>query len=373
MEIGSISNGAVGNQMFRLRCLGASFAAMTVLAFGATPGSAGTTVPSVDPGFAAVDVAPERPATAAAAPAVEMGIALRDVQSYWGKNSAGIVSDVRDIDAAGATWIRMNLRPTAGSAATLDVVVKAARARGLKVLVVLRKTPPAKDLGTRADRAAYRAFVRRAVTRYKASVRHWEITDEPNLPLRWNINHSPGSDQRRYEASVRRYVTHLQDSYRTIKKVDPKATVLFGGLSEWRVERYVNVLVKTPAFKYFDVMSYHPYGRTPAKVVARFNAIRNRMRSVPVYARKPIWVTEWGYNTSWTNRAGYVSSEALKARYLPVTIRRLRAAGARGPCFWYTLHEISSTSRGFGLTLKNKKTLKTTRLPAFRAFRNFTK
>jgi hypothetical protein len=361
--------------MSRLRWLGASFAAMTVLAFGATPGSAGTTVPSVDSGVTSVGprVAPVQPVTATAAAATEMGIALRDVRGYWGKNSRGIVSDVRDIDAAGATWVRMNLEPTAGSAAALDVVVKAAKARGIKVLVVLRKTPPAKDLGTRADRAAYRAFVRRAVTRYKASVRHWEINDEPNLPHRWNIDHSRGSDQSRYEASVRRYVTHLQDAYRTIKQLDPKARVLFGGLSEWRVERYLDVLVKTPAFKYFDVMSYHPYGSTPAKVVARFNAIRNRMRSVPAYARKPIWVTEWGYNTSWTNKGGYVSSEALKARYLPVTIRRLRAVGASGPYFWYTLHEDRPTSRGYALTLKNKKTLKTTRLPAFSAFRNFTK
>ena len=97
------------------------------------------------------------------------------------------------------------------------------------------------------------------------------------------------------------------------------------------------------------------------------------MRSVGAYASKPIWVTEWGYNTSWTNKGGYVKTEALKARYLPVTIRKLRAAGASGPCFWYTLHENHPDSRGFGLTLKNKKTLKTTRLPAFTAFRNFTK
>ena len=361
--------------MLRLRWLGASFAAMTVLASGATPGSAGTTVPPVDPGVTSVDprVAAVQPVTVAAAAAAGKGISLRDVEDYWGKNSRGIVSDVRDVDAAGATWIRLDLEPTAGSAAALDVVVKAAKARGINVLVVLRKTPPAKDLGTPADRATYRAFVRRAVTRYKASVRHWEIKDEPNLPHTWTIDHSPGSDQSKYEASVRRYVTHLQDGYRTIKQVDPKATVLFGGLSEWRVERYLDVLVRTPAAKYFDVMSYHPYGKTPAKVVARFNAIRNKMRSVRAYATKPIWVTEWGYNTSWTNKGGYVPTEALKAKYLPATIRQLRAAGANGPCFWYTLHENRATSEGYGLTLKNKKTLKTTYLPAFSAFRNFTK
>jgi Glycosyl hydrolase catalytic core len=361
--------------MFWLRWLGGMLAAMMVLAFGATPGFAGTTVPSIDDAAASIDsqAPPVRPVTVAAAAATGKGVALRDVGRYWGDNSRGIVSDVRDIDAAGATWIRMDLEPTAGSAAALGVAVQAAKARGIQLLVVLRKPPPLKDLGTRADRAAYRAFVRQAVARHKASVRHWEINDEPNLSHNWTIDHAPASNQSSYEASVRRYVTHLQDGYQTIKQVDPKATVLFGGLSEWRVERYLDVLVKTPAFKYFDVMSYHTYGRTPAKVVARFDVIRNKMRSVPAYASKPIWVTEWGYNTSWTNKGGYVKTEVLKASYLPVTIRQLRAAGASGPCFWYTLHENGSNSSGYGLTLKNKETLKTTRLPAFTAFRNFTK
>src|SRR4051812_1950779 len=104
--------------MFWLRWLGGLFAPVMVLAFGATSGSAGTTVPSIDAGVASVDsqAAPVQPVRVAAAAATGKGVALRDVGRYWGDNSRGIVSDVRDIDAAGATWIRVDLEPTAGSA-----------------------------------------------------------------------------------------------------------------------------------------------------------------------------------------------------------------------------------------------------------------
>ena len=85
---------------------------------------------------------------------------------------------------------------------------------------------------------------------------------------------------------------------------------------------------------------------------------------------KPIWVTEIGFNTSWTNRAGYVSTEQEKADYLVQTMQRLRAAGASGPLFWWTLHE-SSTATGFALEVKDKYgSLVPRYLPAFYAFRD---
>jgi hypothetical protein len=351
--------------MVRLRWFGRALLTLGLLTSGALlSGAVNTALP------AHAEVTSLMPVAAPSSPLMK-GIALSQVHEYWGRNARGIASDMQDVKAAGAGWIRMDLEPGAEARATLDLAVNRARARGIRVLVVLRKPPPAKDLGTMRDRIAFRAFVRSTVNRYKGWVKHWEILDEPDLPRQWNIDHSVGSDQHAYQASVNRYVTLLHEAYRTIKATDRSATVLFGGLSEWRVERYLDALVKTPAYRFFDVMSLHPYGRTPAKVLDRFHAVRSRMRSTPAYAAKPIWVTEMGYNTSWTGKVGYVPTEALKAAYLPITMRRLRAAGARGPIFWYTLHQKSATSTGYALTLKDKATLTTRRLPAFYAFRAF--
>jgi hypothetical protein len=356
-----------GDTMSTLKRRGGSVVAMVALAVGA---GALTTV-DAPPGEARVRSTAPAAARLASPPA--KGIALGDVDAYWGKNARGIASDLRDVKAAGATWIRLDVSPDAASRATFDIVARVAKARGLRILAVLRKPVGQNDLGTTADRAAFRRFVRQMVIRYRASVKYWEMLDEPNLSHQWNIDTSAGSDQVKYAASVRRYVTLLKDGYRTVKANDPTARVLFGGLSEAHVERYLAVLLRTNAYKYFDAMSFHPYARKPEKVVGRFKAVRDRLRAVPAFAAKPIWITEAGYQSSWTHKGGYVPTEALKARYLPVTIRQLFAAGAKGPYFWYTLHQNTATSRGYGLELKNKETLVTRRLPAFNSFRKFTR
>ena len=116
-------------------------------------------------------------------------------------------------------------------------------------------------------------------------------------------------------------------------------------------------------------MPFHPYGSDLDRVLSRFAAFKARMSSHPGYATKPIWVTEIGFNTTWSNLPGKVSSEQQKATYLAEMMPRLYAAGAQLPIFWYTLHENENAS-GFGLTLKDKATLQTQYYPAFYAYRD---
>jgi hypothetical protein len=116
-------------------------------------------------------------------------------------------------------------------------------------------------------------------------------------------------------------------------------------------------------------MSFHPYDRTPDLLVAGFSAFQSRMRSNANYASKPIWVTETGFNTSWSSLVGFVTSEQQKADYLASTARQLYARGATLPLFVYTLHE-NEPSPGFGLTTKDPATLRTTYWPAYYAFRD---
>jgi hypothetical protein len=209
------------------------------------------------------------------------------------------------------------------------------------------------------------------VNRYKYWVKHWQIHNEPNLHYEWNIDEATGSNQTSYAASVRRYVEHLKDAYEVVKANDPAATVLFGGLSEWRVERYMDVLVTTDAYRYFDVMAFHPYGYNPDRALSRFNSFESKMNLNPNFEVKPIRVTEMGFNTSWSNKAGFVTSEQTKADYLGQTLPRLRDAGAQPPIFWYTLHENDSAP-GYGLTIKDKATLRTQYLPAYYRYRDLS-
>ena len=190
------------------------------------------------------------------------------------------------------------------------------------------------------------------------------IHNEPNLHYEWNINEANGSSQTAYRASVLRYVDHLRDGYETVKAIDPGAKVLFAGLSEWTVERYMDVLVTTDAYRFFDAMPFHPVRIQSGPRAEPVQLVQGQDELNANYAAKPIWVTEIGFNTSWSNKAGYVTSEQTKASYLTQTLPRLQAAGAQLPIFWYTLHENEEVG-GFALTRKNKTTLGTQYLPAY--------
>ncbi len=297
------------------------------------------------------------------------GVALRPFVQYWGSNRAGMDSDFADIKAGGISWARIDLFNTASPDPNFDYAVQSAKAHGINLLVTVHKTPPERDLGTDADRAVYRTWMGQMVDRYKYHVKYWMIHNEPNLHYEWNIDDNAGSNQAAYEASVARYVQHLRDGYETVKAKDPTAKVLFAGLSEWTMERYMDALIKTDAYRYFDIAAFHPYGYNPDRVLGRFNSFKGKMALNANYSPKPIWVTEIGFNTSWSNRAGYVTSEQTKASYLAQTLPRLKAAGAQLPIFWYTLHENEDVG-GFALTRKNKTTLQTTYLPAYYTYRD---
>jgi Carbohydrate binding domain/Glycosyl hydrolase catalytic core len=329
---------------------------------GATPPS--TPAPSSGP------TASPAPAPTVS-PSAGKGVSLRPFAEYWGSNTAGMNSDFADMKAGKISWARMDLFKTASPNPAFDAAIQAAKSHGIRVVVVVHKTPPVNDLGTDADRAVYRAWLAEMVNRYKYHVKHWQIHNEPNLHYEWNIDDSSGSNQTQYVAAVHRYVSHLQDGFETVKANDPGATVLHAGLSEWTIERYMDVLVTTQAYRHFDVMAVHPYGYNADRVLSRFNSFKGKMNLNSTFATKPIWVTEIGFNTSWSNKAGFVSSEQQKADYLAQTLRRLDDAGARLPIFWYTLHE-NDTATGFGLTRKNKSTLQTEYLPAFYAYRDLS-
>jgi hypothetical protein len=200
-------------------------------------------------------------------------------------------------------------------------------------------------------------------------VKYWEIMNEVNLHDEWNIDESLTSDQTQYQASVHRYVLHLQDSYETIKAIDPDATVLFSGLSEWRVERFIDSLANENVCPFFDLMSFHPYGPDPDAVLRRFQALKARMALQPCLAGKPIWVTEVGFNTSIPDRAGYVASEEIKADYLKRSLLALYSAGARLPIFIFSLHGFAPGS-SFGLEMKDRTTMQTTFFPAYAMYRD---
>lgn len=135
----------------------------------------------------------------------------------------------------------------------------------------------------------WRNFVRVMVERYKDKVHQWEIWNE--LDLTWS----------EYPDREKDYVSILKIAYEEIKKIDPEATVVLGGLSGWNVD-CLRKIYEAGGKPYFDVLAVHPYYDPidiDKDVLAKANAF---MDLVAEYgdSHKPIWLTETGGPTSIT-------------------------------------------------------------------------
>src|SRR3954451_3513806 len=152
-----------------------------------------------------------------------------------GYNWDAIESELQDMRNAGITWARIFYRQSE-PVAFLDQLIPLAGQYNVKIVLVLLKTDPAKDLGTPTQQATYRTWLSNLVNRYKGSVRYWEIENEENLSSDrnvdsgWHIDQTDGSDPVAYAAAVASYLEVLKQAYTTIKAIDPTLQVLIGGL-----------------------------------------------------------------------------------------------------------------------------------------------
>lgn len=286
----------------------------------------------------------------------------------WQDYGSFAEQDAQDMQNAGIHWARVFwYQNGTGRSIPYDTLVQIANRHGINLTVTLIGIP-GNDLGTPAQREAYKAWVSQLVNRYKASIHFWEINNEPNLF--WNIDIDPKSDQTHYDASVARYVQLLHDSYTTIHAADPTAKVIIGGVSEYLAERYIDSLIKNEAYLYFDIMAFHPYQSTPQATVSRVNMLKSKMTTVPAFAAKPIWINEIGWHTPIPGSASYneIPDEQTKANYLTQEMQLLRNDGVTLPVFWYMFRQGGTTS-GFGLTIRTSAT-RVTYLPAYDAYKN---
>ncbi|WP_345948654.1 glycosyl hydrolase [Mucilaginibacter sp. PAMB04274] len=295
-----------------------------------------------------------------------------------GYDAAGVKSDVDDMKYAGVHWVRMTFNPSESYEKTIDPKVDAAVNAGISILMRFTKGTPAKTYGTEEQEAANEAFLKQTVLRYKNRIKYWEISNEPNLAESWDIGkrvgEGSGDPNTPYNQGVHKYVLHLKRCYKAIKSVYPEAVVLMGGLSEWHMETFMDRFTAEEGYLYCDEANVHPYGPTPAAVIDRLNAFKQKMSIWPgAHRNKPIWITEIGFHTqtNWPNNPGRVASEEDKAINLTKVMQLLQSnLSPRRPIFWYCLNE-KTNNPGYGLTFKYfaDSNLQQKRLPAIEAYK----
>jgi len=238
-------------------------------------------------------------------------------------------------------WTRIEPRQGGYDFAAYDALVDAARARGIAVLGLLVYNSAWAEGGefSPPDPDPFAGFAEATAGHFRGRVAAWEIWNEQNLGFRfWQ----PNEDAAAYGAL-------LAAAYPAVKRGDPDATVVLGGLNAQGVatpgEDYLADLyfARPDLGRSYDALGFHPYmsyppqappeqtgagERSVALKVARLRAMLEHYGD----GAKPIWLTELGW-------AVYgVVDEAAQARFTVRAFAESLAAGADRVCY-YTLDD----------------------------------
>ena len=171
----------------------------------------------------------------------------------------------------------------------------------------------------------YASYVYMTVKRYP-DVKYWQIWNEPNNPVFWRG--VPRADQ---------YVSLLKEAYGAVKRANPNALVVFGGLS-MNDQEYMEKVYALGGKNYFDIMAVHLYNPSQApseyltfEVTKLKQFMENRGDG-----KKEIWITEIGWPTS--SRG---VSEKKQAEYIKQTYEIAASLDFVGAVFWHTLADCS--------------------------------
>ena len=311
---------------------------------------------------------------AAPARAVETGIVETSGQS---KPTAQTASDL------GAGWVRIwasweTAQPSPGGwaphiVANLNAAVNAAKAKGLKVLVVVQRTPAWASGGKGGihpptDPATFGAAMG-GFAQQVPGVDAWELWNEEDASIFW----AGGADPVAYAAL-------LKSAYPAIKAVQPNDIVVTGATTGNNMD-FIAELYRRGAQGHFDAVAVHT--DTACLVDGPGSHYRDELGRIGRYAftgyrevhavmaangdgAKPIWMTELGWNTQstaagscntgrWAGQKPLGVSEARQAEFLTQAYRCLAADPVVAVAFWFGFQDIPGAeyAAGFGLFRAN--------------------
>lgn len=337
-------------------------------------------------------------ASPASAGVVQRGIVesrLADVGSDDGVTGR-VVDDLRTLNAG---WTRIPVRwsqlqpsaPTANDAGyneayftQLEATAQQLQAAGIKVIVTLylvpkwasnkalwESPPPSYARGYQAFyamhwkdaavMASYRETCKVLAQRLgQYGVRHYECGNEPNLYCYLYPQRRPGSAY----YGPKTYLKMLTQFYKGVKAANAN-NVVIGGANSPRggddaisttPQRFAGYLKSHGAAKYFDAYSHHPYvtgGQRisgspdlPPYSTRRAVTMYNIGQLLRLWPKKPFYITEYGYSTSYMKQFNYRVTLTQQATYL----RKAYAMAAKHQqikaMLWFLIRDNTGTFTG---------------------------
>lgn len=238
----------------------------------------------------------------------------------------------------------------------IDQEIRSAHAAGMAVDLVIDGCPRWAALpGTSGDPAPRPASAQQFaswagdVARRYASlgVKLFEIWNEPNDTKFWQPKADPAF-----------YTRMLADSYKAIKRVEPSALVMVGGLApvtsrggSLSAIAFLRAIYARGAKSYFNAVAIHPYSfpalpdtYEPWSAWSQMSQTNPSLRSVMKSHgdwRKPIWITEFGAPSDGPSGVG-ASGQAAELRQAIAAAKSTRWIAA---IFVYTWQDAGTNTR----------------------------
>lgn len=170
-----------------------------------------------------------------------------------------------------------------------DKLVEYSKEGGVEVLPIISGSVPARMRPFPHHPDEFAEAYGKAVARYKGKIKFWEIVNEPDHISFWGG----------LEPNPAEYSVLLKKTSEAVRKNNPDAVVLYGGVSGIPFE-FIEETLKRGCGKYFDIMNVHPYnwgGIQEGVLIPRIERLRALMKKYGI-GDKPIWITEFGYFSS---------------------------------------------------------------------------
>jgi|GEM_PF-2082209 len=234
----------------------------------------------------------------------EQAVAFRNRNIEWVR----ITIPWRDVNPSQGSW-------TWGG---IDTMVNAHYAQGNKILAILSTAPTwagSNSHGTRppADTSLWSEFVRRAAIRYRGKIQAYEIWNEPNFG---DVGTGVGWDGPLFPSTLPTYAAYVRAAGIEINANDPQALVVGPVTSSRPDSKTVEVFRSLEEVKFsglnashwIDVVSFHANGESDisssdvwSRISSQLSTLRNRN---PSNLNKPVWITEYGWATSFVGESG---------------------------------------------------------------------
>lgn len=302
----------------------------------------------------------------------QYGIAAGGGLPYF--NQADLDIYFSQLKELGVTWVRYDFEwgliqkngSTSFDWSGTDRIVQTASKYGINTLGTIAYAPAWARLSAcsgefacaPADPSAFGLFAGQIASRYASlGVHYWEIWNEQNIVVFWKP-----------APNVNSYVAILKSAYENIKKVDPSAIVLSGGLAIAGDEdnniapiTFISAMYDSDTTKDFDGIAIHPYtypalASYPASWNhwLKINAIRQLMITHGD-SNKPLWLTEYGAPTGGPGSShdttqldnfiygkDFMTETAQEMMMNDVLSLFSQLQGPSGPFFWYSLKDNGS-------------------------------